>query len=211
MKKIILLIVIIILAYGGYYAYKTSQQSSTAGETSQPDQTPTIAETPKEEQLVAAGKEVLKAMTAKDFSMLATLTSSEGLSLNEIPNLDFSVSNLPQSQISQIPTDTETFMWGYTDGKGDEIELTRKEYFEKYLFNHDYLNAPVVAVNETLGRGNSLNTIIADSGERNFVAFHFAGFNPTYEGMDWTTLYLVFDLEGGKYKLRGIAKDNWTI
>lgn len=211
MKKIILLIIIIALAGGGYYAYKASQEPATADQTAQPDQTPTIAETPKEEQLVAAGKEVLKAMATKDFVMLATLTSTEGLSLNEIPNLDFSVSNLPQSEISQIPTDTQTFMWGYTDGQGLEIDITRKEYFEKYLFNHDYLNAPVIAVNETLGRGNSLNTIITDSDGRNFVAFHFAGFNPTYEGMDWTTLYLVFDFEDGKYKLRGIAKDNWTI
>ncbi len=211
MKKIILLIIVLALVGGGYYAYKASQKPATTDEVTKPDETPTVAETPKEEQLVAAGKEVLKAIAAKDFVTLATLTSTEGLSLNEIPNLDFSVSNLPQSQIQQIPTDTETFMWGYTDGKGDEIELTRKEYFEKYLFNHDYLNAPVIAVNETLGRGNSMNTIVTDSTGRNFVAFHFAGFNPTYEGMDWTTLYLVFDLEGGKYKLRGIAKDNWTI
>lgn len=191
--------------------YNTGSKPVITDEVPKPDQTPTVADTTKEKELVAAGKEVLNAMALKDFAKLARLTSRDGLSLNETPNLDLSTSNLPRLEISKIPTDTETFMWGYTDGQGLEIDMTRKEYFEKYLFTHDYLNAHVIAVNETVGRGNSVNTIITDSTGRNFVAFHFSGFNPTYEGMDWTTIYFVFDLEGGKYKLRGIAKDNWTI
>lgn len=183
----------------GFYAYKNIPQISS--------------ETPasKNEKVIAASQKVLEALAAKDYTKLAELSSKEGLSLNEIPNLDFKSKDITKAEISGIPNDNTVFLWGYTDGKGDEINLTRKAFIESYIYNHDYAHAPFKAVNETLGRGNSLNTIKADSVGREFAAFHFAGFNPTYEGMDWTTIYLVFDLEGGEYKLRGIAKDNWTI
>ncbi len=164
------------------------------------------------EDVTSVAKSILVALKNKDYSALENLTSSQGLSWNEYPSLDLSKNDIVKAEISNIPTNSQKYLFGYTDGKGDPIHLTISEYLNKWIYNKDYLNADEVAVNKMLDGGtNNLNTIIKDAGNRIVVAFHFKGFDQKYEGMDWTTLYLVFDLENGKYKLRGIAKNNWTI
>ncbi len=165
------------------------------------------------EKLIAASKQVLVALKAKDYQKLQTLTSSDGLSLNEYPDsLDLTKNDVTQSEISKIPTNTTIKLWGYTDGKGDPINLTVGNYIDKWIYNKDYLDAPKIEVNKIMKiAGNTPNEIMTYSGGRNFVAFHFNGFDPKYSGLDWTTMYLIFDLQNGEYKLRAIVKDNWTI
>ncbi|MCX6752265.1 MAG: hypothetical protein NTZ87_02075 [Candidatus Nomurabacteria bacterium] len=163
------------------------------------------------DSLLKAGTDVLTALRDDNYQKLEELTSSSGLSWNEYPQLDFTKNDISKDSISDISTDNKTYMFGYTDGKGDPIVLTKKDYIKEYLYNYDYLYAEKVAVNKTLGSGNSVNSIIKDSGNRTVVAYYFSGFDAKYGGMDWTTLYLVFDKENGVYKLCGIAKDNWTI
>lgn len=169
----------------------------------------TVVPTPA--NLLNSAQQVLTALNTKDYTALEALVSSEGLSINEVPQLDLTTADIAKSDISHISSNPEIYLFGYADGSGEPIELTQAQYFTQYIYNHDYQNAPDIAVNVTVGNGNSINSIPMDVGTRNFVAFHFKGFNPDYGGMDWTTLYLVFDLENGKYTLRGIAKDNWTI
>ncbi|HEY4511441.1 MAG TPA: hypothetical protein VJH55_01225 [Candidatus Paceibacterota bacterium] len=165
-----------------------------------------------EEKVILAAREVIKALTARDYQKLEGLVSVDGLSLNNSPSMSF-IHNIPKSDVSEIPKDIKIYLWGYTDGKGDPIDVTRAEFLTKYIYSGtlDYLKAPNIAINKKLGGGNSVNTIEKDANGRTYIAFHFPGFNPEYAGIDWTTLYLVFDNENGSYKLRGIAKDNWTI
>jgi hypothetical protein len=165
------------------------------------------------EKLIVASKQVLVALKAKDYQRLQTLTSLDGLSLNESPDsLDLTKNDVPQSEISKIPTNTTIKLWGYTDGKGDPINLTVGNYIDKWIYNKEYLDAPKIEVNKIIKiAGSTSNEIMTYSDGRNFVAFHFDGFNPKYSGLDWTTMYLIFDLQNGEYKLRAIVKDNWTI
>jgi len=164
-----------------------------------------------EQRVVVAAREVLKALSIQDYQTLGGLVSADGLSMDLYPRFD-SVKNLiTKGGVSEISTAPKKYLWGYTDGKGDAINLTATEFIEKYIYTADYLNAPNVAVNKKLGGGNSLNTIDEDVNGRVYTTFHFSGFEPKYEGMDWTTIYLIFDFEDGEYMLRGIAKDNWTI
>jgi hypothetical protein len=173
-----------------------------------------VAET-KEQKILKASNEVLAALAAKDYAKLEALTSPDGLTLNSDPNLNFSASNtltLPKAEVSKIPTDSKKHLFGYTDGKGDPINLTYAEYISKWIYNYDYTKAPQVLVNKTIGSGNTPNHIQENAGpNREFVVFYYPGFDPKYGGMDWTALYLVFDVVNGEYKLRGIAKANWTI
>lgn len=162
--------------------------------------------------VITVAKSVLIALKNKDYTSLENLASSQGLSWNEYPSLDLSKNDIVKTEISNIPTNSQKYLFGYTDGRGDPINLTISEYLNKWIYNQDYINADEVVINKVADGGtNSLNTIIKDAGDRTVVAFHFKGFDPKYEGMDWTTIYLVFDLENGEYKLRGIAKNNWTI
>jgi hypothetical protein len=162
-------------------------------------------------EAIAQAKKVLDVFAARDYEALEKLVSPSGLSMSLTPNLDLTRTHVAENDISYIPQDTQIYFWGYTDGKGDPINLSVSEFMEKYIYTQDYRQAPSVAVNTYLGSGNSLNTLVSDVGTRTYVAFHFSQINPEYAGMDWTTLYLVFDIVDGKYLLRGIAKDNWTI
>ncbi len=166
-----------------------------------------------EQRAVAAAREVLGVLKARDYQKLEGLVSEDGLSLNLYPRFDAVKNIIAKSEVSLIPKDAKVYLWGYTDGKGDPINLTRAEFLTKYIYSGtiDYSKAPDVAVDKIIGSGNSLNTIEKDVNGRTYVAFYFSGFNPEYAGMDWTTMYLIFDSVNGEYKLRGIAKDNWTI
>jgi hypothetical protein len=161
--------------------------------------------------VMTTAESVLVALKTKNYALLEKLTSSHGLSWNEWPSLDLSRVDVAKTDISKIPSDTNVYLFGYTDGKGDPINLTRSAYIDTWIYNRDYLNADEVGVNRVIGKGNSLDTILTDAGNRTVVAFHFKGFEPEFKGMDWTTLYLVFDFENDAYKLRGIAKNNWSI
>lgn len=165
----------------------------------------------KASDLIDAGTAVLTALKAGDYRKLETLTSQNGLSFNVYPNLDLTKTTIVKDAVSDIPIDSTQRMWGYTDGKGDEIVLTTREYMHKYMYTADYLHAEKVVVGKTIGSGNSRNTILEDAGDRAVIAYHFSGFDSRYAGMDWTTMYLIFENENGSYRLRGIAKDNWTI
>jgi (p)ppGpp synthase/HD superfamily hydrolase len=43
------------------------------------------------------------------------------------------------------------------------------------------------------------------------VEYHFSGFDPKYEGMDWRSLRLVFEEKDNIWHLVGIIHDQWTI
>ncbi len=161
-----------------------------------------------DDKLLKAGNEVLMVLKAGDYKTLEGLTSLGGLSWNENPQLDLTKSDISKDKVAGIPLDTKTYLFGYTDGKGDPIQLTIADYVKKWLYNRDYINAPEVALNEILEKsGNNINSLLEDSGSRAFIAYKFPGDG----GFDWGTIYLFFDMESGDYKLRGIAKNQWGI
>jgi hypothetical protein len=204
-QKMIIVGVIILIAIGGIFVYKNQKTALPKIDATTP--------LTDEQKVTATAQEVIEALTSRNYSKLEDLVSSAGLSLNNVPHFD-SVKNLiAKNDVSDIGTDTQTYLWGYTDGQGAPINLNRGQFLTTYIYKGDidYTKAPNVVVNKILGTGNSINSINTDTSGRMFIAFHFPGFDPQYEGMDWTTLYLIFDSEGGEYRLRGIAKDNWTI
>lgn len=159
-------------------------------------------------QIEKAGMDVLVALKGGDYQKLESLTSSNGLSWNENPNLDLAKSDIAKDRISDIPSDRNKYLFGYTDGRGDPITLTAADYVKEYIYNADYLNSDNVTQNETARGGNCLNTIAEDSGDRAYLAYHLG---EPHSGFNWSTLYLVFDYENSAYKLRGMAKDHWCI
>lgn len=101
--------------------------------------------------------------------------------------------------------------WGYFDGTGDSIYLPIKNYFERFVYDADFLNAEKFSVNRTLSSGNTINNIeIIYSGCR-YTESYFSGFEEKYGGMDWRALRLVLKEHEGKFYLVGIIHDEWTI
>jgi hypothetical protein len=102
-------------------------------------------------------------------------------------------------------------VWGSQDGSGDPIRLSASAYFDKYVYNADFLRAEKMAIDSFIGQGNSLNNLKKIYPGSRFVEYHFSGFDKKYGGMDWTSLRLVFKEVDRSYKLIAIVHDQWTI
>jgi len=74
------------------------------------------------------------------------------------------------------------------------------------------LRAPDVTYNsETLSSGNLINNIRESYPAAIIVEYHFPGFEEKYGGMDWTSLWLVFEKQGSEWYLVGLVHGEWTI
>lgn len=102
-------------------------------------------------------------------------------------------------------------IWGYYDGSGDPIKMTSKEYFKRFVYDADFLNAEKTSLNQCLGSGNSQNNILIIYDDLPFTESFFPGFDEQFGGMDWRALRLVYKEYEGKYYLVAIVHDEWTI
>ena len=102
-------------------------------------------------------------------------------------------------------------VWGYFDGTGDTIELTNKEYFKRFVYDVDFLNAEKTTVNSKSSHGSDLDNLKDIYPGCVYTESYFSGFDEKYGGMDWRALRLVFKEYEGKYYLVGIIHDEWTI
>lgn len=114
-------------------------------------------------------------------------------------------------EIKNMISDNNIYKWGSYDGTGDPIELSFADYFARFVYDAGYIEAEQIGYNEILGRGNSLNNSFEFYNDPIIVEYHFPGFDPQYEGMDWKSLRLVFENYDGVWYLTGIIHDEWTI
>ncbi len=101
--------------------------------------------------------------------------------------------------------------WGNYDGSGAEIFLTAQQYFEKFIYTADFLNAEKISLNTMIGSGNSLNNLETIYKGCDFTESYFSGFDKKFDGMDWCCLRLVFKNYSNKIYLVGVVHDQWTI
>jgi len=101
--------------------------------------------------------------------------------------------------------------WGVFDGSGDPINLNGLDYYNQFVYNADFNLAPYVGQNTVLSSGNMINNINSVYPGASFVEFYYDGFDPNFEGMDWTSLTLVMKNTGGQWYLIGVIHGQWTI
>jgi hypothetical protein len=119
---------------------------------------------------------------------------------------------LTSRQVKTLMTDKKRYLWGEEDASGDPIRLTFAAYRRKYVYDHDYLKAKQITYNaEFLSSGNLVNNIRATYPAAIIVEYHFPGFDEKYGGMDWNSIWLVFEKQGREWYLVGIAHGEWTI
>ena len=163
--------------------------------------------------LLVLTKEILAVIKDKDYKKLTEYIHPEnGIRFSPYGYIDTT---------SDITATRSTFrlnayinkkrVWGSYDGSGDPIKLTSREYFEKFVYDVDFLNAEKTSLNLCLGGGNSQNNIRAIYEGLPFTESYFSGFDVKYSGMDWRALRLVYKEYNGTYYLVGIIHDEWTI
>lgn len=101
--------------------------------------------------------------------------------------------------------------WGKYDGSGEPIELTFNDYYDSFIFSADFANPEQIGYDVEIGKSSLTNNIHDFYPNSQFVEYHFSGFEPQYEGMDWQSLRLVFVEKDGVWYLVGIVHDTWTI
>lgn len=114
-------------------------------------------------------------------------------------------------QIRNIFADTTKYIWGVYDATGYPIELTFVEYFKQFIYDQDFAKAKEIGYNRIIGKGNTINNNFEVYPGTIIVEFHFPGFDPKYQGIDWKSLRLVFEEKDGIWYLVGIIHDQWTI
>ena len=107
--------------------------------------------------------------------------------------------------------DEKSYVWGYYDGIGDEINLTPSQYYEKFIYTEDFISAPKVGYNEVLSSGNMIENQFEVYENPIVVEYYLPEINPEYEGLDWQSLRLVFEECEGNWKLVGVIHNQWTI
>jgi hypothetical protein len=119
---------------------------------------------------------------------------------------------LRRKQLAQVWASSKRYRWGEYDGSGDPIRLSFRKYHRRFIFDHDFSRAESVNYNPpSMSQGNTPNTIQAVYPTSIAVGYHFSGFDPKVSGMDWSSLWLVFEKSGSEWFLVGIVHDEWTI
>jgi len=116
-----------------------------------------------------------------------------------------------QEEIPDFFNRKQVYLWGYYDGSGEEIRLTPGDYYERFVYSADFLNAEQIGYNEVLSFGNMLENQFEVYENAIVVEYYFPGFDPQYEGMDWQSLRLVFEHYDSSWRLVGIIHNQWTI
>ena len=102
--------------------------------------------------------------------------------------------------------------WGAYDGSGDPIRLTFAEYFKRFVYDVDFSHAPQMSIDSPLGSGNSINNVTKLHPRAHIVEWHFGGFDPKFDGMDWSSLRMAFEKDAdGNWWIVAVIHDQWTI
>ena len=150
--------------------------------------------------LVSLSKDILKTLSARDFKALAVYVHPElGVRFTPYTFVDIKKDRkLTASQFMNITQPKKKLLWGEYDGSGEPINMTISEYFNRFVYDADFLAKGQVTVNEITYSGNTANNVKEAYPGCEFTEFMIPEIDPQYEGADWRALRLVFKKENDK-------------
>ena len=157
-------------------------------------------------------KQVINAIKLRQMSRLASFVHpTKGLRFSPYSYIDPQTDSLfTAAQLKNLHSSRRRYIWGTFDGSGEQIRLTFANYYKRFIYDRDYINAPVISYNKIAKQGNSTNNLSEIYPKSVFVEYHFPG-SKKYSGLDWRSLRLVFENKAGAWFLVGIVHDQWTI
>lgn len=166
-----------------------------------------------DECLLERGGQVLTALEAEDYSALAKLVHpGKGVRFTPYSTVDLEGDLvLTAERLAAGGTDQRVYTWGVVDGKGTLLTATIPEYFERYVANADYGEAPIVGMDTVAEVGNAQENAADAYPEGRFVEYHFPGLEEKNQGFDWCSLKLVFEPYQNDWRLVGVIHSEWTI
>ena len=158
-------------------------------------------------------KEVIIALKSKDTARLSSLIHPDkGVRFSPYAFVDVKRDIVLKAEhIKTIFADTTKHLWGFYDGTDEEMKLSFADYFKQFIYNRDFATAKQIGYQRIIGRGNTINNNFEVYPGAIIVEYHFPGFDPIYDGIDWESLRLVFEEKDGGWYLVGVIHDQWTI
>lgn len=167
--------------------------------------------TPQQTVLLQA-MQAVTALKYRDMTQLAALAHpTQGVRFSPYAYVQDTDLVFTPEQLVGLFADPTIYEWGAYDGSGEPIRLSFADYFQAFVFDHDFTEAEAISLNARLGWGNSIDNSREYYSGAMVVEFHFSGFDPEFQGLDWASLRLVFQEYAGRWVLVGIIHDQWTI
>ena len=163
--------------------------------------------------LISLSINILKSLKTQDYSRLSEFIHPEfGIRFSPYGNIDtIKDQRLSKKELIRLSRNQKTIKWGIFEGTGEPINLNIRQYFKRFVYDVDFLNAEKKSVNKIIGSITSSNNLQSIYPKCDFTEFYFSGFEPKYEGMDWRALLLVFKTDNNKTYLIAIIHDQWRI
>lgn len=163
------------------------------------------------ERIIAArARAVVEALRRRDVRGLARFAHpTRGIRFSPQPSVLPSDVILRRGELMRERRRTRPNLWG--EHEAGEINLTFRQYWNQYIYTHDFAGVRDVSYNRTGGAGTNINTLRENYPRALIVGFYHPGNDPRRDGMDWGILWLMFERAGSEWFLVGIAHDEWAI
>lgn len=163
---------------------------------------------------VDTAKQILQALKSQDIQTFKTFVDpKEGARFSPYAYVDTgkNIVLTVDALVSWFQDTTKTFLRGNYDGSWEPINISMKDYFKRFVYDKDFLDAPQVLENNEVMRGNSINNAFDTYTGKAIIEFYISWIDPKYQGMDWWSLILVLQKTNGTRYLIGIVHNQWTI
>ena len=163
--------------------------------------------------LLNAACAVNRAIQRQDYTVLASyIHPSRGVTFTPYSTVDFNMDiTFTPDQVKNLPQDQTVYTWGIEDGRGDPIQMTAMDYFARYVYDADYTQATEIGIDRIMTGGNALENLADAYPGCRYVDFSFPSADPVNDGLDWSSLKLVFQPEDDLWYLVGVVHGEWTI
>lgn len=169
-----------------------------------------------ENTLLSRANLVLHYLKYKDLKQLATLAHpAKGVTFSPYADVSDESLNFSAADIKKLD-DTKLYHWGEFDGSGHPMNLSFSDYYNRFIYPADFINAERIGNNTIMGRGTTINTIAETYPNGKFIEYNFDfpssetnknGLNMTGS---WQSLRLVFEEADNEWYLVAIVHDCWT-
>ncbi|MGB3366998.1 MAG: hypothetical protein WBA54_05895 [Acidaminobacteraceae bacterium] len=165
------------------------------------------------DSLMTVALDVIELIEAENFSDLNVYVHpNNGVRFSPYSYIDIQNDQVFQApQFQNLSGNPNVYLWGNYDGSGDPINLVFDDYYNEFIYNHDFANPHMYGNNYAIGTGNMINNFSVAYPNGQFIEFHFTGFDQQYDGMDWSSLVLAFEQHNNTWYLVGIIHGQWTI
>ena len=163
-----------------------------------------------ENEILELGDQCLELLKNKDWGALGSLVHREqGLTFSPYGYVEDDAQCFGVGDVKALDYNEGSRVWGYYDGSGNPIEMTFEEYYDRFIFDKDFTQAPQVAVNKVV-RTTMQNNLYVFGNGCEYIDYHVPGGGEMADHA-WASLRLVFGGYENELYLVAVVHDEWTI